>query len=146
MNKIEILVVEPNKEPYVKKIRNTLKDKQTVVDGLIEIIELEDDVDLVCNEEGKIYNLEFNRNIENDIIAGTFFIVGQHQGEHISLSKKQIKKYKEQFKLCKDKTIIELSKISLKDSSKLLVLNVIGIENQELKGEFNNENIKKDKR
>lgn len=44
---------------------------QKVVGGLIEIVELEYDVDLICNEEGKIYNLPMNRVIKNDIIAGT---------------------------------------------------------------------------
>ena len=92
MNKIRILVVEPNKEPYKKKIPHTLKDMQKVVGGLIEIVELEYNVELICNEEGKIYNLPMNRAIQNDIIAGTFFIAGQHNGETISLSKKQIKR------------------------------------------------------
>lgn len=87
MNKIRILVVEPNKEPYKKKIPHTLEDMQRVVGGLIEFVELEYNVDLICNEEGKIYNLPMNRAIQNDIVAGTFFIAGQHNGETISLSK-----------------------------------------------------------
>ena len=101
MNKIRVLIVEPNKEPYKKRIPHTLKDMQNVVGELIEFVELEYNVDLICNEEGKIYNLPLNRAIPNDIIAGTFFIAGQCNGKTISLSRKQIKKYKKIFRLSK---------------------------------------------
>ena len=120
MNKIRILVVEPDKEPYQKRIPHTLAEMQKIVGGLIEFVELEYNVDLICNEEGKIYNLPFNRAIPNDIIAGTFFIAGQYKGETISLSKKQIKKYKNLFKLSKNKELF-------KENNNLLNLNLINI-------------------
>ena len=127
MNKIRILVVEPNKEPYKKKIPHTLEDMQRVVGGLIEFVELEYNVDLICNEEGKIYNLPMNRAIQNDIVAGTFFIAGQHNGETISLSKKQIKRYKNIFKLNRDKDLIDMLNKEVKNSSNLLNLNLINV-------------------
>ena len=65
--KIRVLIVEPRKEPYVKEIEDTLEEKQKIVGGLIDFIELEDDVDLIFNEESKINNLEMNRIITNDI-------------------------------------------------------------------------------
>lgn len=127
MNKIRILVVEPNKEPYQIKIEHTLENLQSVVGGLIEFVELEHNVDLICNEEGKMYNLELNRAIENDIIAGTFFIAGQHQGKTISLSRKQIKKYKKRFRLSNDKDIIEFIKGAVGNSNNLIGYDVRGI-------------------
>lgn len=127
MNKIRILIVEPDKEPYKKKIPHTLKDMQKVVGGLIEIVELEYNVELICNEEGKIYNLPMNRAIQNDIVAGTFFIAGQHNGETISLSKKQIKRYKDIFKLNRDKDLIDMINKEVKNSSNLLNLNLINV-------------------
>lgn len=127
MNKIRILVVEPNKEPYKKKITHTLEDMQRVVGGLIEFVELEYNVDLICNEEGKIYNLPMNRAIQNDIVTGTFFIAGQHNGETISLSKKQIKRYKNIFKLNRDKDLIDMLNKEVKNSSNLLNLNLINV-------------------
>lgn len=132
MNKIRILVVEPNKEPYKKRISHILKDMEKVVGGLIEVVELEYDVDLICNEEGKIYNLPMNRVIKNDIIAGTFFIAGHHKGEAISLSRKQIKKYKKIFRLKNDEGVIGFCKQYIKNSNELLSLNLIGVE--KLKG------------
>ena len=133
MNKIRILVVEPDKEPYKKKIPHTLKDMQKVVGGLIEFVELEYNVDLICNEEGKIYSLPMNRAIQNDIIAGTFFIAGQHNGETISLSKKQIKRYKNIFKLNRDKDLIDMLNKEVKNSSNLLNLNLINVGRWRLK-------------
>ena len=100
---------------------------QNVVGGLLEYIELEHNVDLIYNEEGKIYNLQMNRAIQNDIIAGTFFIAGQHKGETISLSKKQIKKYKKIFRLEQDKALIELLRETVKESSNLLNLRLINV-------------------
>lgn len=133
MNKIRILIVEPNKEPYKKKIPHTLEDMQRVVGGLIEFVELEYNVDLICNEEGKIYNLPMNRAIQNDIVAGTFFIAGQHNGETISLSKKQIKRYKNIFKLNRDKDLIDMLNKEVKNSSNLLNLNLINVGRWRLK-------------
>lgn len=110
MNKIRILVVAPNEEPHQVKIQHTLKNMQNIVGGLIEYVELEHNVDLICNEEGKLLNLELNRLLGNDVIAGTFFIAGQHNGDTISLSRKQIKKYKKIFRLDKDKYFIDYLK------------------------------------
>lgn len=137
MDKIRILVVEPNKEPYQIKIEHTLENLQNIVGGLIEFVQLEHNVDLICNEEGKIYNLAMNRVIQNDIICGTFFIAGQHKGETISLSRKQIKKYKKRFRVENDKIIIELVKGIIGKSNNLLGCNIVGIEKLINKGIYN---------
>lgn len=127
MSKIRILIVEPNKEPKQAKVEHTLQNLQNIVGGLIEIVELEHNVDLVCNEEGKLRSLELNRAITNDIISGTFFIAGQHKGETISLSRKQIRKYKKRFRLENDRNIIEFVKGTVGNSEKLLYYNMKGI-------------------
>ena len=67
MEKIKFLIVEPIRDPYIKEIQNTLEEKQKIVNGLIQFIELEEDVDLIFNEDGKILNLEMNRIITNDV-------------------------------------------------------------------------------
>jgi len=99
MSKIKILVVEPNKEPYPLKIECTLENLQNIVGGQIEVVALEENIDLICNDKGKLLNLEMNRAIKNDIICGTFIISGQYKGEIVSLNDKQIEKYTEIFKL-----------------------------------------------
>lgn len=98
---MDVLIVEPNKLPYEKRIPNTLEAKQKIVGGLIEVTYMlnDDKVAIICNEEGKIYGMPLNRDIGHDIIAGTFIIVGNDENEEdfISLSKEQVKKYKERF-------------------------------------------------
>lgn len=126
--KIKVLIVEPRKEPYVKEIDNTLEEKQKIVDGLIEFVELEETVDLICNDEGKMNNLEMNRIITNDIICGTFIICGQKDGDSISLSDEKIEKYKKYFNLKVHSVPIELLKRQYKDSSNLLNYDLRGVE------------------
>lgn len=129
MSKIRVLIVEPNKEPRQVRIEHTLKNLQAVVGGRIEYVELEYNVDLICNEEGKLDNLELNRAITNDIIAGTFIVAGQHYGDTISLSRKQIKEYKKRFRLENDKELQDLKKDNLIKSSNFIKYGIIGIEN-----------------
>ena len=81
--KIRVLVVEPMKEPKVEYIENTLDDMQRVVGGLIEEIDLDNNTVLVCNEEGKLMNLQANRRVGRDVIAGTFFIAGDDGSEDL---------------------------------------------------------------
>jgi hypothetical protein len=90
---IKIIIVEPNKIPYVKTVENDLKTFQNIVGGYIECVMIKDKIDFVCNEEGKILELPKCRYIEeiNDIIAGTFFMTkADEEGNFTSLSEKEI--------------------------------------------------------
>lgn len=88
-NTIKALVFEPNKEGYVHSIENTLRAKQKIVDGLIEVVHIEDGICLICNEEGMLLELPKHRGIH-----GTFLIVGDMDGEFISLTDEQITRMK----------------------------------------------------
>lgn len=128
MDKIKILIVEPIKDPYIEEIVNTLEEKQRIVGGLIQKTELENNVDLIFNEESKILNLEMNRIIKNDVVCGTFIIVGQKNGKYISLTEKQINKYKAYFKVRNHTIPISLLKNQFKESSNLLDYDLTGVE------------------
>lgn len=133
MNRIKVLIVEPIMDPNLKEIENTLESMQDIVGGLLQFIQIEDDVVIVCNEEGKSLNLEINKIIKDDVICGTFIILGQIEKECISLTDKQIVKYKRYFKekyhtipkaliLNKYKQSSNLEKVNLKGIHKLLNL------------------------
>ena len=47
MNKIRVLIVEPNKESYQIRIEHTLKNLQKIVGGYIEMLQLDYNTDLV---------------------------------------------------------------------------------------------------
>jgi hypothetical protein len=97
---MRILMVEPGKEPFVTEVSNDLESLQKAVDGLIEVMYLEENVLIVCNEEGKCMGLDGNRRVDNgDIIAGAFLICGSNnEGEMLSLTDEKIEKYTERFK------------------------------------------------
>ena len=60
--KISVLLVEPNKYPKMVEIDDTLEAMQGVVGGDIEeYMPFEDEVAIICNEEGKVNGLTPNR-------------------------------------------------------------------------------------
>lgn len=53
--KIKILKIEPGKKPEIKEIEDGLKSLQDEVQGDIEAVyPFDDNVGIICNEEGKI--------------------------------------------------------------------------------------------
>lgn len=82
--KLQVLLVEPGKYPKMVEINDDLADMQRLVGGYIEEYSpFDDDVSIVCNDEGKIRGLPLNRAVYDektgemlDAIAGNFFIVG----------------------------------------------------------------------
>lgn len=95
---IKVIMVEPMKEPYSVEVENNLEELQKAVGGYIETVYLEDDVVLVCNEEGKLNRLPGNRSLGNDIIAGTFLVAGSNdEGEFVSLTEDKIWQYSDRF-------------------------------------------------
>ena len=82
-------------------IGNELEDMQKTVGGWIEAVyPYDDEVAIICNEEGLLMGLPLNRKITDDmIIAGTFFVCGTNEDSFISLSDEQMKKYEELLKM-----------------------------------------------
>ena len=98
---IKGLLVMPNELPREIEFENTLEDKQLLVGGYIECVypEKDDEVVFICNEEGKINGMKYNRDIGYDIIYGPFIIIGDDydNGDFKSLTDNQILKYKIRF-------------------------------------------------
>ena len=102
---MKVLVVEPEKEPYVKEISSGLSSLQKEVGGFIEAVyPFEDPVAIICNEEGKLEGLPLNRALRDedghvyDIIAGTFLIAGLSEDNFCSLDDAQIEKFSALYK------------------------------------------------
>lgn len=93
-NEIKVVMVEPNKRPIVTTIKTKLENLQEAVGGLIEIIDIEANICILCNEEGKLIGLEGNRKLGDDILVGTFYVCGSNdEGDLVSLTDSQIDKY-----------------------------------------------------
>ena len=74
---------------------------QAVVGGYIQAIyPYEEMVAIVCNEEGLLLDLPFNRSVEGGYggVFGTFFVCGLSEESFDSLSPEQMKHFKEKFK------------------------------------------------
>ena len=102
---MKVLVVEPEKEPYVKEISSGLSSLQKEVGGFIEAVyPFEDPVAIICNEEGKLEGLPLNRALRDedghvyDIIAGTFLSAGLSEDNFCSLDDAQIEKFSALYK------------------------------------------------
>ena len=104
---MKVLRIRPMKFPEVIEIDGSLESLQKEVAGSIQAVyPWEDEVAIICNEEGKLMNLEFNRPLYDaearmyDFIAGTFLIVGLTEDDFGSLSDELIEKYTKMFRHC----------------------------------------------
>jgi len=97
-NMIKVLKIEVGQPPIIKEICNNLDGLQAEVDGLIQVIGLDNNCLLVCNDEGKLNGMKPNRWLGDDIVCGPFFICGDSmEGEFVSITDRQADKYAEQF-------------------------------------------------
>lgn len=104
IQKMTVLVVNPGESPSVETIPCGLESLQKQVGGDIEAIyPFEEQVGIVCNDEGKINGSKLNRALRDDegniydVIPGTFLVVGLGDEDFCSLTPEQIEKYSKHF-------------------------------------------------
>ena len=101
---MNVLVVEPGYQPYEKEIQDGadhLEQMQAIVGGLIEpIYPYHEEVAIVCNEEGLINGLPFNRSVPGGYggVFGTFFICGLGEEDFCSLPPDLMERFKKEFR------------------------------------------------
>ena len=101
---MKVLAVIPGKKPVKMELYGALKAMQTFVGGAIQAVyPFDDPVAIVCNEEGKLLGMEYNRALYDesgaiyDIICGPFFLCGLGEEDFISLSETLTDKYYKYF-------------------------------------------------
>ena len=103
---MRVLKIEPGKKPEAVEIGSGLEKMQQVVGGHIQVLyPFDDPVALVCNEEGKLLGLPFNRALRDDegkvydIISGVFFLCAAppDSDRFAGLTDQQVKTYMERF-------------------------------------------------
>lgn len=99
-----ILAVMPGKKPTKMELEGTLESLQEFVGGAIHTLyPFDDPVAIICNDEGKLGGLEYNRALRDakaavyDIICGPFFICGLGEQEYVSLSEHLMETYSKRF-------------------------------------------------
>lgn len=95
-----VLAVMPGKKPVKMKLEGTLKSMQNFVGGTIQAVyPFDDPVAIICNDEGKLGGLEYNRALRDetgaiyDIICGPFFVCGLGEEDFASLPDELLEKY-----------------------------------------------------
>jgi len=101
-NKIKVLYIPADGEATAREIGNHLLDMWDLVGGYIEVVRpFDDDVALVCNEEGKIDGLQPNLVVNGEVIVGNVFLcrteLGPEGEEFASLTDEQVEWYKHEF-------------------------------------------------
>ena len=101
---MKVLVVLPEKAPFVKDIEPGLVSLQREVQGCIEVLyPFDDNACIICNEDGKFLNMDLNRALRDengdvyDIVAGKFLVVGLGEDNFTDLTPEQQCKYAEMF-------------------------------------------------
>jgi len=98
MEGMRVVYVTPNHTPIEIHINGSLEGMQNAVDGLIEPVYNRDGTIVVCNEEGKLRNMEGNRILDNGaVIVGPFFVCGDDGEDFRSLTDEEVDKYMDRF-------------------------------------------------
>ena len=95
-----VLAVQSGAKPVKLELAGTLKSMQDFVGGTIQAIyPYEDTVAIICNDEGKLSGMKYNRALRNeageviDILCGPFFVCGLGDEDFTSLSAEQLETY-----------------------------------------------------
>lgn len=103
---IQVLIVKPYFRPYGATICPKLHSMQDIVGGCIQVVHdglLNDDAVIVCNEAGKLVGLPANRALRDgrskvqDVIHGTFMVVGTAGEDFTSLTPRQFADWTDRF-------------------------------------------------
>ena len=105
---MKILKLEPNEAPVEGEMEGSLASMQSVVGGRIQaVFPFPEEVVLICNEEGKLMGLPYNRALRHeetdeayDIICGTCFLCGAPADcdNFTDLTPEQMQKYMEYYR------------------------------------------------
>ncbi len=87
---ITIVIKEPGKAPYSKEIEDDLEVYHQILGGYFEAVEFDKNQILLCDEEGKLKDLEPNLLVPGDVIVGTVIVVGTEGEEFRSLTPEEI--------------------------------------------------------
>lgn len=72
---MKAIIKEVGKSPRVEEIENDLETIKSLVGGYIEVVGMEENILLICNEEGKLNGLPPNFSMGHDAIVGTAVFV-----------------------------------------------------------------------
>lgn len=107
MNNIKIVFKEPFKKAEERIVEDRLEEYQKLVEGYFETVRISENICILCNEEGKLKELDPNIIWGDDVVAGNIFVVGVQDADFRSLTENEIKVVKEILNFAAIKTIFD---------------------------------------
>ena len=77
---MKAIIKKVNESPQIVNIENTLEAMQKAVGGYIEVVRMDNNLLMICDEEGKLKGKPYNFDLGRDIIVGDVLFV-QNDGE-----------------------------------------------------------------
>lgn len=98
---MRVMMIRINQNPQIISIEHDLKTFQALVGGMIEVVEpFQDDVVIVCDENGRSTGKPINRTINEKMdICGDFFLCGQDDDALADFPLEKVFKYNAMFHL-----------------------------------------------
>lgn len=90
---MKVIYFEVGKKARTLEVEDRLEEYQKLVGGYIEVFPLTDGLLLICNEEGKLRGLPFNRVMKGERIVGDFFLCRADEEDFASVTDSDIEKY-----------------------------------------------------
>ena len=106
--KIKVLYIMPNKEVQKIKIPRNMKFIKALIGNELLRIKINENTMIIADKNADI--TEFNRIFKDSIIRGTFIVVSIKNKRRVTMTKREIRRYANMFKLKKQKRKIELYK------------------------------------
>ena len=106
--KIKVLLIMPEREVQTVKIPRSSKFIKALIGNELLKIRLDNNIMLIANKDADL--TEFNRAVGENIILGTFIVVATKNKHRVSMTKKEIRKYTNIFKLRRHKRKIDIYK------------------------------------
>lgn len=92
---IEVIAKQPHEAAYVTRIKNTLEAFQAFVGGYIQAVPLSQDVVMICNEEGKLKDMQQNfRWLYDEVVGPVLFVGADDEGDFTDcpMNKKELER------------------------------------------------------
>jgi len=86
MKKIYAIVKKPSDDiGRIIEIDNTLKALQDIVSGYIQAVPIDEDLAIICDEEGRLKHYPYNCDVCGIGFVGTIIVVGVNEDEFVDV-------------------------------------------------------------
>lgn len=107
---ITAVMLKPDKKAYVTKVENELSIFQKMVGGLIDVVSLDEDIDIIVNDEGLLKQMKPNimhpqAEDSQFLVGNCVFVSHNADGEFTSLTREQISRCLEKIEMLRYKLI-----------------------------------------